>query len=351
MTKLSAINHFRKAALHYRKRKIALDYPPLRLWIEVTNRCNLQCVICPNSERTAFGNMEFSLFKKIINEASSFVREVKLFLGGEPLLHPEIFTMIDYARTKGLLTEIHTNGTLLNQEKSRDLLDSRLDVLSISFDGIDRESYQSIRVNADFDQVVQNIKMFLRKKQTKRTDPYTIIQCILQPEQTSSRATLKRRIKDFMKEFRGLPVNEFKFIKVHNFGGRLVDKETCQPKYTVEKYDYHPCGDVYHALSITWNGRVVPCCTDFFEQYVLGDANTDTLLDIWHNRRMEDLRAKIVHGEIQDIELCKNCEKLYQKQVLGLPGNMVGMLRVVVGRRRLIGHAEAFLRKMFLLKS
>lgn len=351
MIKISALDQFRKAVIHYRKRAIVLNYAPLRLWIEVTNRCNLQCAICPNSERAAFGDMELSLFEKIINEVSSLVYEVKLFLGGEPLLHPEIFAMIDYAHSHGLLTEIHTNGTMLDQDRSRAILDSGLDVLSISFDGIDKDTYDSIRINADFDQVVQNMKIFLRMKEKKKNNPYTIIQCILQPEQTSSRMSLRGQIKEFTKEFDGLPVNEFKFITAHNFGGRLVDKETCQPKYTLEKFDYHPCGDIYHALSITWNGKVVPCCTDFFEQYVLGDAKTEKLTDIWHSKRTEDLREKIVHGNIQDIELCRDCEKLYQKQVLGLPGNMLGMFRVILGRTRFIGRAEAFLRKVFLLKS
>ncbi len=351
MRKISALDHFRRAVIHYRKRAIALDYAPLRLWIEVTNRCNLQCVICPNSERTAFGDMEFSLFKKIIDEVSPIVHEVKLFLGGEPLLHPEIFAMIAYAHNHGVLTEIHTNGTLLDQDRSRGILDSGLDVLSISFDGVDKDTYESIRINADFDQVIRNMNIFLRMKEKKKNDPYTIIQCILQPDQIHSKRSLKKQIKEFKKRFDGLPVNEFKFIKAHNFGGRLVDKETCQPRYEIEKFDYHPCGDIYHALSITWNGKVVPCCTDFFEQYVLGDAKTEKISDIWHSKKTESLREKLVHGDIQDIELCRNCEKLYQKPVLGLPRNMVGMFRVIMGRRRLVGRLEAILRRMFLLKS
>ena len=96
---------------------------------------------------------------------------------------------------------------------------------------------------------------------------------------------------------------------------------------------------------------MVPCCTDFFGQYILGDVNTDKLLDIWNSKRMEDLRGKIVSGKIQNIELCRNCEKLYQKQVLGLPRNMLGMLRVIIGRSHFIGRMESLFRKVFLLKS
>jgi radical SAM protein with 4Fe4S-binding SPASM domain len=307
--------------------------------------------VCPNSERKEFGDMEFSLFKKIIDEVSLFAYDVKLFLGGEPLMHPEIFQMIDYAHSHGLVTEIHTNGTLLDHKRSKKILDSGLDVLSISFDGIDKDTYESIRRNADFSSVVKNIKTFLRLKKSKKRNPYTIIQCILQPQQASVKMSLKRQTKGFKKEFEKLPVNEFKFIAAHNFGGKLIDKETCQPKFTQEKHEYHPCGDIYHALSIAWNGKVVPCCTDFFEQYVLGDAKEEKVLDIWNSPKMEDLREKIVLGEFQNIELCRNCEKLYQKQVFGLPRNMLGMFRSLMGRARFIGRMESFLRKILLLKS
>ena len=119
--------------------KTLLSYFPSRLWIEVTSHCNLRCPLCPNQGLPGKkkGFMAWELFQKIVDQAAGQVHDIYLFHRGEPLLHPRLPEMIDYAEHRGIPTRIHTNATLLTESLSRRLLSSRLRMISFSFDGYD----------------------------------------------------------------------------------------------------------------------------------------------------------------------------------------------------------------------
>ena len=210
----------------FKRHKSVLDYPPYLLWIEPTNRCNLACVMCTNVDipKEMRGYMEFGLFKKIIDEAKDFVFDINLFLGGESLLHKEIFQMISYACSKGLKVCLNTNATLLNDKVSKGLMDAGLDVLTISFDGYEKQIYESIRVKANFDKTLNNIINFLDEKKRKgNKKPYTVFQVIeFNDPKTKSSEEVKQ---EFYNRFKGLPLDRFTFIPAHNFGGRLSTKD------------------------------------------------------------------------------------------------------------------------------
>jgi len=89
-------------------------YPKLTLQIEPTRNCNLNCEICirPNLDRLDLF-LSLSHFKKILK--SGDFRYVGLHGWGEPLLNPQLFQMIAYAESKGLYTNLTTNGTLIGE--------------------------------------------------------------------------------------------------------------------------------------------------------------------------------------------------------------------------------------------
>ena len=166
MTRLDYYRRLAKIFAAYKKKKVELDYLPVRLWIEPTSYCNLNCIMCPNKSlpKEKKGFMEFGLFRKIIDEARHFAFDVNLLHRGESLLHPDFFRMVRWAHDAGLFTKFHTNGTLLDEAKSRALLQSGIDQLTFSFDGYDKDTYEAIRVNADFAKTVANIVRFLELK-------------------------------------------------------------------------------------------------------------------------------------------------------------------------------------------
>jgi radical SAM protein with 4Fe4S-binding SPASM domain len=250
------------------------------------------------------GYMNFELFKKIIDEAESFVYDVLLFLGGESLLHADIIKMIEYAKSRNLKVILHTNATILTPNKSRDLIESGLDVVSFSFDGYDKETFERSRVNANFEDTLDNIIDFLRtKKEVKGKKPYTILQSL---EIVNSKQYPDNQSKErFLAYFKSLPLNEHYIVRAHNWAGTIQIGE--RPKNAI----YNPCRFIWFAMAIAWDGTVVPCCDDLLHKYRIGNIKDNELLSLWNNKRMVSLRKTLAEGRYQDIELCSRCSKLW----------------------------------------
>jgi radical SAM protein with 4Fe4S-binding SPASM domain len=348
MNRIQTLINTVRAYWAFLKRKTDLKYPPVRLWIEITGVCNLKCIMCPQSRRKDIGHMPVELFKKIIDEASDFVFDIKFNVGGEPTLHPNFEQMLQYAKEKGIDTEMHTNATVLTEEKSLKILQSGLDVISFSLDTFDPTIYEASRIGGKFERTRDNIKRFLElKKEGGYRKPHTIIQLLHIPGLSEDKDSSEKSVRSF---YRGFPFDEIKTIKAHNIGGKVRDSESGKVMFEFQHFDPHPCGDVYHAMSIKWSGAVVPCCTDFLDQYLLGDLNSSSLLEIWNNGQFRTLRKALVEGRYRDIPLCADCESACNKLPLLLPTNMLGMARSVIGRNSLIAKVETLTRKYVLLR-
>ena len=110
--------------------------PPVELVVEVTNSCNLACVMCPRSEMVRpVGRMDLSLFKRLIEEAAPHVELVQLAGGlGEPLAHPHLPEMVEWCKKQRVDVGISTNGALLDEARSDALLRAAPTLLLISLD-------------------------------------------------------------------------------------------------------------------------------------------------------------------------------------------------------------------------
>ena len=124
MNKTGRLLHLAKIYIDYILKKSNAGYPPVRLWVELSSRCNLKCRLCvnktiPSSQK---GDMDFDLFKKIIDEVKDHIYDINLFHRGEPLMHPDFIDFISYASKNNVRTRIHTNSTLLSPELSKKII-------------------------------------------------------------------------------------------------------------------------------------------------------------------------------------------------------------------------------------
>jgi len=296
----------------YKRKKTRLDYMPLRLWVEPTSICNLRCIMCPNKDlkKEDKGFMNMGLFRKIIDEAASWVYDVHLLHRGESLLHPEFFAMAKYADERNVRTKLHTNGTLLDEEKSRQMIESGIDQLSFSFDGYDKETYESIRVNGDFDKTVKNIQRFLAiKKEMNSKKPYTILELINFPNSRIKSDSAKQ--KAFRDKFKGLPLDKLVIKEFHNWAGEVEMEHN--------KKSFSPCTFLWNALIIFWDGAVLPCSQDFFGYYTLGNVKDTSLAEIWNNDKMVHLRQQHLKRNIEEFDTCRECDRVWREKSLGVP--------------------------------
>ncbi len=134
-----------------------------KIYLEPTNRCNLSCRTCiRNDWQVDFGNMSPETFERALDGLHTLTpAPTVVFSGlGEPLAHPDTTKMVARVKATGARVEMITNGTLLTEQRSRELIAADLDVLWVSLDGARAESYADVRLGASLSQVVDNLVRF-----------------------------------------------------------------------------------------------------------------------------------------------------------------------------------------------
>lgn len=298
--------HWWRLRTEWYRKKLIVSNPPYFINLEPTGFCNLKCTVCSYQQNRGNGYMSVDMAGKIIEEAADFgVSQVRLFLAGEPLFHPHLDEMIEMASNRGMLTQIHTNATILDEKRSRKLLDSGLDSISFSFDGENAQDYEAIRVGSKFEETLNNILRFLQmKKESGRKNPFVVFQ-VIKPFRPGSPFT-PTLSPEFKTRFEGLPVDHFRVLYPFSWPGQET-KEFVRP--TGRKL--FPCPVLWQSLSVGWDGKILGCCGDLNGMITLGDVREDHLQDIWNGKGMVAMRRLHRQGKYKDIPLCSGCDVVF----------------------------------------
>lgn len=285
----------------FRKKINMLALVPPTVYIELTDICNLDCLMCDRRGLTRkSGKMDMELYKKIIdNVAAISVPAVKLNRFGETLLHPDLMEMIQYAKEKGVPWVYFTsNATLLNEEKSRQLILSGLDSITFSFDGATKETYEKIRVNANFEEVKDNILTFIKlKKELKKETPRVVINTIL------SRDTEKEICRTF--NLWHSHVDRINIIPVGRYGN-VDDLSSIGREGDIVKR--RTCHQVFDRLMIFWDGLSTVCCADINGDLSVGNIHDTPIEKLWRNGAFSDIRKKHTEKDFTELPICMKCD-------------------------------------------
>lgn len=279
------------------KPSMEMSFPP-EILIESTNFCNLKCIICPQKDsKRKRSYIDFELYKKIIDEIADVDKKVfvRPFHFGEPLLNLQLPDMIKYAKSKGIKkVGITTNGLLLNETKSKELINAGLDEIEISFEGVNKQEYEKIRINSDFEQVEHNIKRLAELKKEYGTAKPHIKLSMVKVNQT------KHEISKFKKDWSPV-ADTISIRRPHNWIDKIKELRSENSK------GFFPCRQLWVRMYVLWNGDVTFCCIDHEGTEVMGNAKEDSLLEIWQvekYRRFRDLHLK---GRQSEIPICSKC--------------------------------------------
>lgn len=281
-------------------------YPfPQVVSVEPTNHCNLRCIMCNRNQRREKGYIDFELYKKIIDECAVFNPRIWLNLAGEPLLHPDIIDLIAYAKQQGL-SEIcmNTNAAFLHGAMSDRIIESGLDILAVSIDSLRKEVFESIRIGADFQQVFENVMLFLEKR-------------------TKCRATKPRFDVAFVKMAEN--IDEIEVFKAYWLGllhpGDSVSFAEWNTKVNPKKEAWQgsfpsrqlPCLQLWRNSAVAWNGDVFICYGDFEGTSKVGSVKTSPLSEIWLGNTLMELRKKHLQEDIYTCIPCKDCREWFSE--------------------------------------
>lgn len=276
---------------------------PTHLDIEVTNNCNLRCIMCSiNFMNDKKEYMDYNLFKKIIDEGAKYgLNSVKFNWRGEPLLHPRIIDMVKYAKEKSVVdVQFNTNGLLLNEKISSDLIDVGLDRIIFSVDGASKEVYEKIRRGGNYERLVKNIEDFVRiRKEKGRKMPFTRIQFVKMKEN-------EHETDLFVKKWTPLIDEVFVNPYLNPLGMSKEDRAAEK----IEILGRKPCNQIWQRLTISWDGKVMMCCGDWAMKNIIGDANKESIYSIWHSKLLNNIRKLHIKLKLYEVEACKKCSVL-----------------------------------------
>jgi radical SAM protein with 4Fe4S-binding SPASM domain len=252
------------------------------------------------------GFMDMQLFRKLVHEVKDWgVGYLFLHRFGEPFMHPDAFEMIRYAKDTGIeRVEMYSNGTLLNEKKAELLIESGLDQLTISFEGADKETYESIRVGAKYDTVIENIKRIVSLRNLKGAKkPRIRIHSIITDRTIGNLSKERLFWKSIADEYHALPGFDYGNIE----GISVQEKE--------EKW---PCLELMYNLVVLWDGRVTACCVDSNADLEIASAD-DSLRHIWNHPRLHEIRQCHFSGNPEKLNACRKCEKRFVKWPAKVP--------------------------------
>ncbi len=144
--------------------------------IEVTSRCETGCVFCPHdalADRWVEGDLPLDLYRQKIVPYLGLFDLVYLQGWGEPMLTPHLWEMLGMAQEKGCQTGFTTNGTYLQGDQNKHLVDMGVDMISVSFAGTAATVHESLRTHSEFSRLCKNFESLANlKKQHGKEKPW-----------------------------------------------------------------------------------------------------------------------------------------------------------------------------------
>ena len=288
---------------------------PFTVSIEPTTSCNLRCPECPSGLRKFTrdtGMISLELYQEIINQLHKDLFYLILYFQGEPYLHPLFFRMVNYARERKIYTATSTNAHFLTDQLARRTVESGLDRLIISLDGLDQETYEKYRVGGSLEKVMEGTRNLVKwKKELQVKTPYIILQFIVfrtNEHQVESVRALAREL--------GVDKLELKTAQVYDYegGNPLIPenerfsryKKITGGNFQINNPLNNHCLRMWLGCVITWDGLVVPCCFDKDAEYRMGDLKKQSFKEIWQGRAYEEFRKRLFSVR-KEIDICRNC--------------------------------------------
>jgi radical SAM protein with 4Fe4S-binding SPASM domain len=213
-----------------------------------------------------------------------------------------------------ITTATSTNAHFIDEKKAEDIVDSGLDRLIISIDGLTQATYENYRIHGKLTKVIEGTKhLIAAKKKMKSKTPHLIFQFLaVKPNE--------HEIPDVFVLGNELGIDEvrIKTAQLYDYknGNPLMPenekyaryKRKADGTYTLKKETGNHCWRMWSSSVLTWDGKVVPCCFDKDAEHVLGSLNDFTFSEIWKAPRYTNFRQAVLTSRDQ-IAICQNCSE------------------------------------------
>lgn len=272
----------------------------------LTNVCTHKCDFCQYKNYSKnpdfeLHHMSSTVFKKIVDNMSGYEgTALRLCAWGEPLLHPEIVSFVEYATSKNVKTILLSNGYPLTKELSFNLMKAGLNFVEISIDANTLETYQRVRIcdnkNA-FYKVTRNVEEMISVRNENSFPTKIVVSHVTWPSKESENEFIS-----FKERWTGI-VDDVVKRRLHTFMCAV------NPDLVKVPDDRLPCYGLWARGVINPWGKMVICYNQWEkDKWAVADLNDDsvTIADTWTGFRFTEMRHEQVNGIFTGP--CANCK-------------------------------------------
>lgn len=284
---------------------------PLSLDLAVNSGCQLSCVMCPlPGKPRRYQPMARQLLNSVMSQAAeAALPALTLGLASEPLLHPEIDSVIAAADRAGIMdVRLGTNGLALSPDRVRRLIDSGLTRLEISVDACDPRTYAEIRIGGDLITLERSINLFLDERSKRRQElPLLRLSFLTLPKNQGELGAFLDRWSD--------KADLISIQKPIWFPGTAMPKPSkARPDSEAPPDSQAPpacgkgwCVQPWQRLGLSHDGQLWPCCSWYGENLLSLDAKKILVAQAWRSPTMAKLRQAHLNGSLPGS--CQECER------------------------------------------
>ena len=288
---------------------------PYLVQVFPTYACNFKCNYCvlslPKSQRGYIADqkfLDFDIYRKCIDEIAKFPDKLRMlrFAGtGEPLLHPKIASMVEYAAIADVAhsIDIVTNGALLTAELSQSLVRAGVSRIRISIQGVTREQYLATTgTYADLEKIVDNVAFLYSIREKTELYVKIIDSAIETAENEREFFQLFGDIADSIAIEHLLPATPLIDYT------RIAKSTIAQTQNGAPLSAAEVCPQPFYMMQLNPDGIIVPCCA-MESPLRSGNLSQESVQAIWNGSEINRFRRMQLNGKRSDNPVCRTCQQ------------------------------------------
>jgi sulfatase maturation enzyme AslB (radical SAM superfamily) len=281
---------------------------PWEVYLQISRRCNLRCAMCGHEVwQSNSGFMDWAVFERTLAECkANGVKTLHILSGqGEPLLHPQVFEMLEKAVAEGFEVGIVTNGTPLTPERIGRLAGLGLAYIQFSFAGWDKASYEGTYIGAKFERTLDNLRALDAAVKGTRTSFVVKAVATEDWEATLEKTAAFLRAQGIERVFT---------VVGNNFGGhvqlgRYIEKHGVWSQKHIDHHRRMPCRVLLKSVGVFCDGTVTACaCYDSNAELKIGHIMEQGLVEIRNGAPFRRILESFRCGDLADIPMCGTCD-------------------------------------------
>ncbi len=254
-------------------------HPWITIRMDITNKCNLRCIMCHYKEKEYYSKPTNAItaekLKIQLQDIAPYVKNIMISCGYEPLMSKHFYDIIKMLNTNFPHMEIGlcTNGMLLDSKARKVIIENKVTHVLLSFDGVTKKTLENIRIGADYEKIISNIKALrdLKRKYNK-TFPLLYMDFVLMNSNIHEAPIFIRMCKEL-----GIEMIDFR----HMVGNTFFKEHEEMMIFQKERYNYYRLRIIEESKKIKINIRLPePYETD--KEYLPEDQSKVDLTDFYN---------------------------------------------------------------------